>query len=66
MRGGKTVKRTKIIFGISTVLDDVMNCAKFDADWMSTLDTTKGQKQGFPIERQPGPYNIATRYRAGM
>ena len=66
MCGDETVKVRKMMFVISSILDDVMTCAKFGVDRMNTLDATKGQKQGFPIEIRPCPYNIATRYRPGM
>ena len=33
--GDETVKDTKLIFGISSILDNIINCAKFGVDRMN-------------------------------
>jgi hypothetical protein len=55
-----------MVFGTSVDLQEVINCANFCVFRMSSLGAMRGRKWGFPIETWPGPYNIATRCRAGM
>jgi hypothetical protein len=45
---------------------DVITLAKFGLDRLDGFCSGGGQSLPFPIGRQHRPYNIATRYRAGM